>query len=142
MKPPSSIAIHRAGVFCAVLLFALPAILPAAERMVPGEWEFTMVTDGATRTFSSCMTAADGAQINGDSNSGRAAAEKKSAGRCTVQAYEIKGDSVTYTLLCGTRTIASATSFHGVTSEGTLITTTDGKAVTAQVKARRVGACR
>lgn len=122
-------------------LIAGSTLVYAADRMVPGRWEFTMITDGAPRVFASCMTAADAAQVNGDSASGKAAAEKKAEGRCAVKSYAIAGSTVEYTLVCGERTIRSRTVFHGDHSEGTLTTTVDGKPVTAEVKAHRLGAC-
>ncbi len=68
-------------------------------------------------------------------------AEKKAEGRCTVKSFTAAGSTVEYALACGERTIRSKTVFHGDTSEGTLTTTMDGKAVTTEVKARRLGAC-
>ncbi len=79
-----------------------------------------MITDGAPRVFASCMTAADAAQVNGDSASGKAAAEKKAEGRCAVKSYTIAGSTVEYTLVCGERTIRSRTVFHGDNSRGNI----------------------
>ncbi len=100
-----------------------------------------MTTDGVAHASTICMSAEDAEQVNGDSKSGRAAAEKKAAGRCTVAAFAAAGSSVEYTLVCGSRTIHSTTVFHKDTSEGTLTTTADGKTITTLVKARRLGAC-
>ena len=122
-------------------LFAVSGPLRAADRAVPGQWEYTTTTDGTSRTFTSCMSAEDASLVNGDSKTGRAAAERKGQGRCSVKTFTANGDSVDYTLICGTRTIKSATVYHRDTSEGTLITTTDGKDVTSRVKARRLGDC-
>jgi uncharacterized protein DUF3617 len=141
MKYTSCTARSLLVMITAGALIAAPSLLYGAERLVPGRWEFTMTTDGAPRTFTNCMSAEDASQVNGDSKSGRAAAEKKAAGRCTVESFTVAGSSVDYTLVCGSRVIKSATVFHGDSSEGTLTTTVEGKAVTSQVKARRLGAC-
>ena len=123
------------GLFCCI-----PS-LRAAERMASGQWEFTMTTDGSTRTMSQCITAEKASEFNGDSKSGRDYAEKSAKGRCAIKSYEIAGDTVSYALSCGTTRIESITTFHGDTSDGSLVTTTAGKSVTTQVKARRLGTC-
>jgi hypothetical protein len=123
------------------LLVALSSNLFAAERLTSGQYEFAMTTDGATRKFSQCITPSKAAEVNGDTASGRALAEKNANGRCKVDAYEAAGDQVSYTLTCGDRVIRSVTTFHGDSSLGSLATTAQGKTTTAQVSARRVGAC-
>jgi hypothetical protein len=129
------------------MLLASPVFLltmqpvSAAERITSGKWESTMVTDGDTRTITYCISAAEAASINGDSKSGREFAEKKAGGRCAISAYEIKGATVSYTLVCGTRTITDRTAFHGETSEGTKTVAGEGETVTSTLKSRRVGPC-
>jgi len=113
----------------------------AAERMATGQWEFTMTTDGSTHAMKQCITAEKANEVNGDSKSGREYAEKNAKGRCTIKSYEIAGDTVSYSLTCGSRDIQSVTTFHGDSSEGVLTTTDEGKPVRTQVKARRLGAC-
>jgi hypothetical protein len=126
--------------FPALLLTA--SSLQAADRLQPGQWEFTLTTDGSSHTAAHCVTAVDASEVNGDTKSGREAAEKKASGRCTVQSYGVEGDTVSYSLSCGNRTIDSTTTFHGDTSDGSLTTTVQGaKAVVTHVKARRLGAC-
>jgi hypothetical protein len=122
-------------------LFLCAQALAAGDRLVAGQWQFTMTTDGATRTFGQCITAEKAAEINGDSKSGRASAEKNAQGRCSVDAYDASGDKVSYTLTCGNRVMHSVTTFHGDTSDGSLTTTTDGKAVATSIVAKRTGAC-
>jgi hypothetical protein len=113
----------------------------AADRAVTGQWEYTMTTDGQSHVVTSCLTAQDALQFNGDTASGKDAAAKKNAGRCSIESYNVTGASVAYTLVCGARTIRSSTVFHGDTSQGTLTTTADGKTVSTDVKAHRIGAC-
>ena len=131
-------------VFGSLLLAAATSPL-AAERMSSGQWESAMTTDGATRNVKFCIDAAEAASNNGDSKTGRDFAEKKAkkaGGRCTVESYDIKGDTVSYSMLCGDRTIKSNQAFRGDTSEGVLTTTVQGKApVTTQIKSRRLGSC-
>jgi hypothetical protein len=126
---------------CGLILAATPP-LRAADRMAAGKWEFTMTGDGAPRTFSQCMTPDQANEMNGDTKTARAFAEKRTKGKCTIKSYDIQGDTVKYSLSCGDRTIDSTTTFHGDSSEGTLkATTADGKVDTRIVKARRLGAC-
>ena len=131
----------------AVGSLALAATTPllAGERMSSGQWESVMTTDGAARTLKFCIDAAEAASNNGDSKTGRDFAEmkaKKAGGRCTVEAYDIKGDVVSYSLLCGDRTIKSTQMYHGNVSEGVVSTTVQGGATTiTQLKSRRLGDC-
>jgi len=84
--------------------------------------------------------------FNGDSASGRAAAEKADRGRCAIQAYEIAGNKVSFRMTCGEQTMASTVTFHGDTSEGDLTVTqnADGVARVARTHttARRLGDCK
>jgi hypothetical protein len=126
---------------CGLLFFCAPHIY-AAERLASGQWEFAMTTDGSTRTISQCITAEKAKEVNGDSKSGREYAEKGAKGRCSVRSYDVSGDTVSYSLMCGSTQIESVQTYHGDSSDGTKTTTTDGKTVKTQVKARRLGACR
>jgi hypothetical protein len=125
---------------CGLLLTATTP-LRAADRMAAGQWEFTLTGNGETRTMKQCMTADQANEMNGDTNTARAFAEKRNNGRCTIQSYDVQGNTVKYSLLCAGRTIESSTTFTGDTSEGTLTTTANGKVDTRTVKARRLGAC-
>lgn len=124
------------------LLFLFSTTVFAGDRIMTGQWEFAMTTDGATRTISQCITAEKAAEVNADSKSGRAQAEKDANGRCTVDAYDAAGDKVGYTLTCGGRVIKSMTTYHGDSSDGSLVTVADGKTTTTGVKAKRLGPCR
>ena len=122
---------------------AIP-VAGAADRIVSGKWEAAMTTDGATRTVSYCVDAEEAASINGDSRSGREFAEKKAkkaGSSCTITSYEIRGDTGSYSLACGSRTITDKTIYHGETSEGVKTVTNEGKTVTTSLKSRRVGTC-
>lgn len=120
---------------------AVPSCLYAADRVVAGRWEFTMTTDGVPRVLTSCMSTQDAAELNADTPTGKAAAEKKAGARCMVKSYTANGNSLDYTLVCGPRTIHNATVFQGESSQGTTTTTFEGVTTTTQIRARRVGAC-
>ena len=134
--------LHRCfGALCGLLL-VMPAT--AADRIAGGQWEAAMTTDGDSRTVTFCISAAEAASINGDSKSGREFAEqkaKKSGSPCVIKAYDIKADTVSYTLSCGQRVITDRTTFHGDTSEGVKNVISAGTTVTTQVRSRRIGAC-
>ena len=132
----------------ALCTFLLPLLFTpasgAADRIAGGKWEAAMTTDGATRTVSFCISAEEATSINGDSKSGRDFAEKKaqkSGSPCVMKSYDIKGDTVSYALACGNRTITDTTSFHGETSEGVKTVTLEGNTVTTRFKSRRLGVC-
>ncbi len=125
-----------------VLLLAGALSVRAAERMAAGQWEFTLTGNGEPRILKQCITLDQANEMNGDTTTARAIAEKRAKGRCTIKSYDIQGNTVKYALVCGDRTIESTTTFTGDTSEGTqTITTADGKIDTQTVKARRLGAC-
>jgi hypothetical protein len=118
------------------------APLSAAQRLHPGMWEFTTTGGpGETRTFQRCVTADEALAINGDTKSCRAYAEAH-AKTCKITEYIVSGDSVTYAMTCGARTMRSTGTFHGDTSDGVMTVTMNGAApVTEKVKAKRIGDC-
>ncbi|MEO8520858.1 MAG: DUF3617 family protein [Acidobacteriota bacterium] len=143
MKVPTMMKQTRLStIICALLLLSEAFSVRAAERMMAGQWEFTLSGNGDSRVMKQCMTPDQANEMNGDTKTARAIAEKRAKGRCTVKSYDIQGNTVKYALLCGDRTIESTTTFTGDTSEGTqTITTADGKVEHRTVKARRLGAC-
>jgi len=129
------------AVLCVLFLCFCSQFLYAADRMEPGQWEFSMTTDGSTRTLTQCVTADKANEVNGDTQSARSHAEKNSNGRCEIKSFGVDGNKVSYSLSCGGRQIDSVTTYHGDTSEGSMTTTGEGQSVTTQIKARRLGAC-
>lgn len=133
------------GALCALLLpFLAARAAGAADRIASGKWESAITTDGATQTITYCIGPAEATSINGDSGTGRDFAEKKAqkAGSpCAYKSYEIEGDTVSYVLTCGSRTITDTTVYHGETSEGVKTITKEGKSSTMRLKSRRVGIC-
>jgi len=134
---------RRTALAAAFSLTLASTSLLAAERLRAGEWEFTTShAKGESNTFKHCVTADEATSVNGDTTSARAYAERKAAGRCKVTEYKVGGDTVTYTIVCGTTTIRSTATYHGDTSESDLFTTRDGgPEVVSHVKARRTGNC-
>jgi len=126
--------------FPGLLILSAP-FAHAADRVNAGKWESTMVTDGDAHTVSFCLGAEQAAALNAGAKAGRDYAGKKSGKNCTVQTYDVAGDTVKYSLLCGPRTISDVTHFHGDSSEGTKTVTLDGKSITTQLKSKRLGAC-
>lgn len=124
------------------ILLSVAAPVCAADRLHAGLWEFTMTTDGSARTFQHCVTVKEAASANGDTRSARASAEKESAGRCTVLDYKVAGETVSYALQCGTRTIRSTATYHGDTSEGDLVSKNGSEPeAVSHVRAKRLGDC-
>jgi len=127
------------------LLALCASPLQAADLVSPGEYEWTMKTNSdPARTVKTCMTPEMVKMFNGDSRSGREAADKANKGRCTIQAYEIAGNKVTYRITCGDKLMESTTTFHGDSSEGDLTTTqtTGGHVDHMHTTAKRLGPCK
>ncbi len=118
--------------------------LHAAERMTPGQWEFTVTTRGESRTSKACLSAEQAAIADGDDVTGRQAAERsvrKAKSSCVVGDFSARGDTVSYTLTCGDRTIRSVATHHGDHSEGILTTKTATEETSTRLVSRRLGAC-
>jgi Protein of unknown function (DUF3617) len=125
-----------------VVVLGLATRLQAAERMTPGQWEYTMTTKGESHVSKSCVTKEVAAVANGDARSGREAAERNSAkSHCKVTDFTVDGNTQTYSLSCGDRTIKSTSTYHGDRYEGVLKTKTASEETLTEVKARRLGAC-
>ena len=129
------------ALFALLVPLAITAAAATKDRIVGGKWESAMTTEGETHAVAYCISPAEASSINGDSKTGRDFAEKKAGSRCGIKSYEITGDTVSYTLTCGTRTITDRTVFHGETSEGIKTASNEGKTVTTSLKSRRVGVC-
>ena len=125
-----------------VVLLAAGSRVEAADRMALGQWEFTMTTKGVAHVSKYCVDADLAAVVNGDSRTGRAAAERNAAKtNCKVTDFTVKGDTVTHAMTCGDRTILSTATYHGDSYEGAMKTRTGSIETTTDVKARRLGAC-
>lgn len=127
-------------ILLAVSILATPSV-HAADRMQTGKWEFAMTIDGQTRNATMCVTPEEAASANGDTKSARASAERASKGGCEFKAYDVTGNTVSYTMMCHGTLLESSATYRGSTYEGTLKTTRQGKTTTTSVKAHRLGAC-
>ena len=137
-KTASSIVLLASG---ALALVSAP--LFAGERIRPGQWEFTIVRTGSEpNVFKHCVTADEATSVNADTKTARAYAEKKAAGRCTITAYDVHGESVSYAMKCGDVAIRTTSVYHGDTSEGEQASKKGSEPeVVSHVKARRLGDC-
>jgi Protein of unknown function (DUF3617) len=123
-----------------VLLFA-GARLDAADRMVPGQWEFTMTTNGETSSVKTCITQELAASANGDTRSAREAAQRGAGTTCTISEFKVEGNVVSYSMKCADTTIGSTSTYHGESLEAVMKTKRGTAETTTAVKARRLGVC-
>ena len=83
---------------------------------------------------------------NGDAKSGREwkqkTLDKFGKGRCAIKAYDVIGNTVSATIVCGKSVVTTRTTYHGETSESEVTTTDSGKTMSVHVTAKRVGACK
>jgi hypothetical protein len=134
--------LRRPAVLASLAAAIAAGPLFAAERVSSGEWEFVMTTDGQSHSAKHCVTADEARGFNGDAASGRKYAEEKGKGSCSIKAYDVSGNTITYSMICGDRQIDSVTEYAEVSSKGLLTTTHAGQSVTTNVAARRVGDCK
>jgi ketosteroid isomerase-like protein len=117
-----------------------------ADRLRVGQYEITTTTDGKTQTDSVCQTPDMAKIANGDAKAGREYLEKKlerfGKGRCTVNAYDVTGDTVSSTTACGESVTTTRTTYHGDSSESDVTTRAGGKTVSVHTTAKRVGDCK
>jgi hypothetical protein len=127
------------------LTFSTAADLLAQERMRTGMWENTVAAaSGQTATRSTCFKAADAAKSNGSPAIVRAETEKgMSKSGCTLKDFDLDGNTLTLTMLCGGTTIHQETKFHeGESFETTMTNTEGGVTKVAHIKGRRTGDCK
>ena len=94
------------------------------------------------RTITYCITQDEAASINGDTRTARAYAEKKAqkaSEPCAFKSYEVSGETVSYTMVCGTRTITDKTAYHGQSADGVKTITKEGQTMSMQINSQRVG---
>lgn len=133
---------HFAIFAAAASLTFSAAAASAADRVRPGQWEFTSTTAGQTQMSAHCVKDDEAGQFNGDAKSARAHAEKL-AKTCTFTEYETSGDTVSYAMTCGTMSIRTKGTYRGDTFEADLTMKSDRRPETVtHTKGRRVGDCR
>jgi hypothetical protein len=135
--------VRSTALLAAIALTLAVAPLSAADRMVPGMWQFTSsAANGETHTFKHCVTPDEAGSVNGDARSARANAQKRAAGTCTITDYNINGNVVSYAMVCGKTSVRSTATYRGDAFEADLMTKPEGAAeVASHVSARRVGVC-
>jgi hypothetical protein len=124
-----------------LIIFAAPS-LRAADRLPAGQYKLTITAAGTTQTMTLCLTPEDARNANADAKAGREFAKKASKGACTIKAYEVKGNKVTYTMACGNSVTTSTTTYHGDGYEKDTTTTVGKSTRTSHLTAKRVGACK
>jgi hypothetical protein len=129
---------------CLMAMTALPLL--AADRQTPGQYEFTVKTDGKVSISTYCVTPEDAKAVNADAKAGREYAEKAAKGTCSVTTYEVKGERVSYALACGESVRTSSVTYRGDTFDGdtTYEFMTQGKRMVrvSHIQAKRVGVCK
>lgn len=134
-------AMHLA-LFTGVLACAAPP-LHAADRLMAGQYSFTATTGGETRTSTHCFTADDAKAVNADAIAGRDFAEKATKGTCTIRTYDVKGDTVSYTMACGKSVTTTSATYHGDSFEGDTTTVVGTSILRAtHTQGKREGNCK
>jgi hypothetical protein len=133
--------IIASSVMCLTLSAA--TALHAQDRMRAGNWENTVTTaDGQTMTKSACLSAHDAAMSNGSPTVIRAEIEKSlgKSGGCKLTDFKMDNNRKTETIVCGSDTVRTETTFHGGDSLDTTTTQTrKGVVSVAHFKGRRTG---
>lgn len=115
----------------------------AATLVVSGQWEH--VTDhGAAPSskFVACMTEAEAVSLNSDSKSARSYFEHSQPRlQNAIRAFDLRGNTLSYVIVVGDRTIESRTVFQGDRSETVKITKGPNGTDTTTLHSRRLGPC-
>lgn len=119
-----------------------PLTAQAADRFLPGQYEFISTSNFETQAYTQCVTPEDVVSVNSDAAAGREHAEKASRGACTVKAWNVRGDMVSFTIACGETVSSSSAIYHGDSFEGDMTTTVGGVTRSVHTMAKRVGPCK
>jgi hypothetical protein len=134
--------IRSTAILAAIALTLAVAQLSAADRMVPGMWEFTSTTNGETHTIKHCVASVEVETVNGDAKSARINAAKEAKGDCRITYYRVFGNAVAYEMVCGKTSTHSKAAYHGDAFEADMTTKAEGAPeVVNHIKAHRLGAC-
>jgi hypothetical protein len=130
--------------FFAVLCLLSPLFstsLHAANSIIPGEYQVTMTKEGKPfHTMKQCFTPEN--SNFGDAKTGRALIEKtfKEQG-CTVKTYNVTGNKVSYSLLCGDTVMTASTTYQQQGFEGDMTSKGPHSSYSVHTSAKRMGAC-
>ena len=123
-----------------LIVFAMPTRL-AADRLVAGQYEMTSTIDGKTTTAKYCASPEIAKGTNGDAKSVRAYLES-SVKSCSIQAFDLTGDTISYSLTCAGHTTAFRAVYHGDHFESDMTSSVNGQSRTIHTTAKRVGVCK
>ncbi|MDQ2927459.1 MAG: hypothetical protein ABI330_04110 [Caldimonas sp.] len=128
--------------FVGTLVFFATAAALAAPRVSGGQWEHVTVRKADSSKFAACMSDAEAASLNSDSQTARAYFEKQAPSmQKAIRSFDLQGNTLSYVIVVGDRTIESKTTFHGDTSETFKTTKGPAGTDTVTIKSRRVGPC-
>jgi len=124
------------------LIAAFSPSLSAAERMRGGMWEVTTTEGGKSQVNTHCVTPDQARGSNGTEQEVRAGLETGAASlHCTLQDFALKGDTISYTYACPSRSTTSSTTYHGDTYESVVTSKASTGSHTRQIKGRRLSDC-
>ena len=136
----------RFRLFVALFLTSLPfsTALHAASSIsiTPGQYQLTMTKDGKPfHTMTQCFTP-ENANL-GDAKTARALIEKtfKEQG-CTVKTYNMTGNKVSYSLLCGETVMTASSTYQQEGFEGDMTSKGRQSSYSVHTSAKRIGACK
>ena len=123
-----------------LVAFAAPTLL-AADRLVAGQYEITSTSNGKTSSYCASPEIAKG--TNGDAKSVQAYLESSvKSSSCSIQSFDLTGDTVSYSLTCEGHTTAFRATYHGDHFESDMTSSVNGQSRTTHTTAKRVGACK
>ena len=125
-----------------LIVFAMPTRL-AADRLVAGQYEMTTTIDGKTTTAKYCASPEIAKGTNGDAKSVQAYLESSvKSSSCSIQSFDLTGDTVSYSLTCAGHTTVFRATYHGDHFESDMTSSANGQSRTIHTTAKRVGACK
>jgi hypothetical protein len=128
------------AVLCLLTLLFSTA-LHAAISITPGEYQVTMTKEGKPfHTLTQCFTPEN--STFGDAKTGRALIEKtfKEQG-CDVKTYNVTGNKVSYSLVCGSTVTTISTTYQQQGFEGDMTSKSPSSSYSVHTSAKRIGAC-
>jgi hypothetical protein len=131
----------------ALLAFALTpaAPLPAEERMRSGLWELSITSNGQSKgSHETCFTPGMLELTNSPAKLLREATEKAATkgGHCSLKDYKLDGNSISTTMVCGAKSLATSSTYTLSTFDTVNTSTEAGVSVVTHIKGRYLGACK
>jgi hypothetical protein len=132
----------------ATIAFALTPTLPlsAEERMRAGLWELTITVDGHSKgnSHDTCFTPGMLELTNSPAKLLREATEKAAikGGHCSLKDYKLDGNAISTTMVCGAKTLVTASTYSLDTFDTVNTSTEAGVSIVTHIKGRFRGACK